>query len=155
MTTYDMTATYQWPAMVELNKVLPLLGERDRSFAMSLQAQQAYRLLSDNKPNSQMFWVGELTKRGQAATPKRAFAPAVTPVPSARAVTFERIAALFAKAGQHAVLIFKTASGTGFRLSVAGERSSNPGSINVTDTSRSFESRVWFGRITQQGGWVS
>lgn len=43
------------------------------------------------------------------------------------------------------------AGDTEIRLSVAGETSRFPGSINVTDTDPNFDTRKWFGRITLDG----
>jgi hypothetical protein len=86
-------------------------------------------------------------------------------------VTFPQILALFAKAGSRAAIVFRTAvdlsgpdfdangtlipatGGVEFRLSVAGERSQRPGSINVTDAAQGFENRVWYGRIATSGEW--
>jgi Family of unknown function (DUF6011) len=150
----DFAHSPQFPAIVALNEVLDRLSPRDRDFAISLQAQQATRPLTEK----QMFWVGELTKRGRNAgtgIPTDAQRRGLTPAPETRAVVFSRIAELFAKAGQRAVVVFRTQDGTDFRLSVAGERSQHQGDINVTDAARSFENRQWFGRITSSGGWVS
>lgn len=133
--------------LLKLNDVLHLLTSRDRDFALSLQTQHSNRGSLSEK---QMFWVRELTKRGNAAQ-----APAARPLPAAApaAPSFARINELFAKAGGRAAIVFRTKSGEDFRLSVAGERSQQPGSVNVTDTARGFESRVWFGRITRDGSW--
>lgn len=156
----------QLPAITALNQVLHLLSQRDQSFANSLIGQAAHSPLS-TREKGQLWWVKELTRRGQEIQASRAPAQATVataapfaPQPQAsapqeRAVAFSNLAALFAKAGKHAVIVLRTQAGADFRLSVAGERSQNPGHINVTDTSRSFENRVWFGRITPVGGWVA
>lgn len=149
---YDLV-NEQYPAIVALNQVLHLLSKRDQDFAISLQAQHSNRPLTEK----QLYWVGELTRRGQAAARPQApvAAPQQAAAPTERAVAFSNLAALFAKAGKHAVVVFRTRSGVDFRLSVAGDRSQNPGHINVTDTSKSFENRTWYGRVTPQGGWVA
>lgn len=154
--TDQFIAAKQHDELGNLNRVLHLLSQRDQEFANSLIAQHGRRNLTDK----QMFWVRELAKRGVAAhqasvaAHRAGQAPAVAP-DAVRAVAFSRLAELFAQAGRHAVVVLRTSGGRDFRLSVAGERSQNPGHINVTDTSKSFESRVWFGRITPAGGWVS
>lgn len=146
---YDLV-NEQYPAIVKLNEVLHLLSKRDQDFAISLQAQHSNRPLTEK----QMFWVSELARRGQASRAP-AQATTATAAPTERAVSFSRLAELFARAGRHAVVVFTTKSGAEFRLSVAGERSQNPGHINVTDSAQGFENRVWFGRVTPQGGWVA
>jgi len=145
--TYDMTATVQWPEIVRLDSVLRQLSERDRSFAMSLQAQQSHRYLSEK----QLFWVRELTKRGEAKLSQTS-QPSQAPAAPA-STSFSRIVELFGKAGRRAVVVFRTQDGTDFRLSIAGEGSQQPGSINVTDTSRGYDNRTWFGRIGTNGAW--
>jgi|SRR5215472_105827 len=134
-------------ALAELSLVLIGLSERDRGFAASLADQfQARGFLSDK----QVYWVKELTRRGQSSQSSRQISQ---PSQAPAAPSFGRIVELFAKAGPRAVVVFRTADGTDFRLSVAGERSQQPGSINVTDTERGYENRTWFGRITTQGAW--
>lgn len=131
-----------------LSEVLPHLNVRDQGFASSLIAQASERgYLSDK----QRYWVGVLTERGLAA----AFPGTLSPAPAApvAAPSFARIVELFAKAGDRAAIVFRTAHGTEFRLSVASERAQQPGSINVTDAGTSFENRVWYGRIGTDGGW--
>lgn len=137
----------------DLEASLPLLSERDRSFAQSLLAQFADRGSLSEK---QRFWVGELVKRARNAgtgVPTDARRAGLSqPTPEAK--TFARIVELFAKAGGRAAIVFRTSADYEFRLSVAGERSQQPGSINVTDANAGgFESRVWFGRITTAGVW--
>jgi hypothetical protein len=67
---------------------------------------------------------------------------------------FARIVELFAKAGTRAAIVFRTASGNiDFRLSVAGERAQQPNTINVTDAGTSYNTRVWYGRISTSGEW--
>lgn len=135
--------------LLKLNDVLHLLMPRDRDFAMSLQAQHSNRGSLSEK---QMFWVRELTKRGRASAPQASLQGSPTPTATA-APTFSRINELFAKAGGRAAIVFRTSHGLEFRLSVAGERAQQPGSVNVTDAGTSFESRVWYGRIGLDGRW--
>jgi len=142
----------QWRWWLALHDVLPHLNERDRSFANSLIAQSFERgYLSDK----QLYWVGVLTERGLAAAFSGTLSPAsAAPAPAPKAPSFARIVELFQKAGGRAAIVFQTAGGSQqFRLSVAGERAQQPGSINVTDAGTSFENRVWFGRIGLDGSW--
>jgi hypothetical protein len=147
-----------YTALAELSLVLVHLSPRDLTFAESLAAQfQARGSLSEK----QLFWVKELTKRAQANAAPRAQATTSTPAPAPQpAVTFPQILALFAKAGSRAAIVFRTINSPvdhgapiEFRLSVAGERSQQPGSINVTDAAAGFENRIWYGRITTSGAW--
>jgi hypothetical protein len=134
------------------------LSGRDLSFANSLIEQFNARGSLSEK---QLFWIKELTKRAQANAAPRAQATTSTPAPAPQpAVTFPQILALFAKAGSRAAIVFRTinspvdhGSPIEFRLSVAGERSQQPGSINVTDAAQGFENRVWYGRIATSGEW--
>ncbi len=138
------------PELKLLQDVVHALSQRDASFAGSLISQALERgSLSDK----QLYWVRELTKRGvNAIAPEGAqAAPAAPQAPAAP--VFGRIVELFTKAGSRATIVFKTAHGITFRLSVAGERAQQPGSINVTDAGTSFESRVWYGRIGTDGSW--
>jgi hypothetical protein len=138
-------------ALAELSLVLIHLSPRDLTFAESLAGQFQVRGSLSEK---QLFWIKELTKRAQANAAPRAQATTSTPTPAPQpAVTFPQILALFAKAGSRAAIVFVTESGLQFRLSVAGERSQQPGSINVTDAAQGFENRVWYGRITTKGAW--
>jgi hypothetical protein len=140
--------------VVQLQAVVQHLSERDRSFADSLITQSVVRgSLSDK----QLYWVRELTKRATdkaiASQPAQA-APAPKFPPPVATKSFARIVELFAKAGSRGLVVFRTASDYEFRLSVAGERSQQPGSINVTDNNTGgFENRTWFGRITTSGAW--
>jgi hypothetical protein len=146
-------------ALAELSLVLVHLSPRDLTFAESLAGQfQARGSLSEK----QLFWVGELTRRAQAVAAPRAQATMSTPAPTPAAPVakeFLQILALFASAGSRAAIVFNTDTvnqipqGTEFRLSVAGERSQQPGSINVTDAASGFADRTWYGRITTKAVW--
>jgi hypothetical protein len=133
-------------AVFALHNGLARLSARDRSFALSLLDQWNQRGSLSAK---QSHWVEELARRARAQTTT----PTAAPVAAVRAVTFPKIIELFAHAGNRAAIVFQTASGEKFRLSVAGERAAYPGAINVTDAERSFESRTWFGRIMTSGAW--
>jgi hypothetical protein len=128
------------------------LSGRDLSFANSLIEQFNARGSLSEK---QLYWVRELTKRAQAvaATAAPQQAPAAKAYAPQPATTFPRIVELFAKAGRRAAIVFHTEAGAEFRLSVAGERSQQPGSINVTDAASGFDDRIWYGRIATSGGW--
>jgi hypothetical protein len=85
---------------------------------------------------------------------KRAAKPVATPVAAPATKNFGRIVELFCNAGNRAAIVFRTAAGYEFRLSVAGIKAQQPGSINVTDANPGgFETRVWFGRIALNGAW--
>jgi hypothetical protein len=148
-----------YTALAELSLVLTHLSPRDLTFAESLAAQYQAR---SNLSEKQLFWVRELAKRGQAvatpAAPQQAPTPQASAAPASR--EFLQILALFAKAGSRAAIVFRTINSPvdhgapiEFRLSVAGERSQQPGSINVTDTSSGFSDRTWYGRISTAGVW--
>jgi hypothetical protein len=67
------------------------------------------------------------------------------------------VLALFDRAAAHlkrpAIVLAVPGVGNGeLRLSVAGERSSQPGTITVSETGQ-FESRLWYGRIQRSGAY--
>lgn len=125
--------------IARLEAALPLLSERDQSFAHSLLSQAKSRGLSEK----QLFWVKKLADN--------ATQPAAAPAP---AINASSIVTLFQTAGgKRARIVFEDDKGVGFRLTVAGGQSRFPGSINVTDTTGDFEGRVWFGRIHLDGTW--
>lgn len=82
-------------------------------------------------------------------------APAATAAPALG--DFARMVELFRKAGAHLrfpfILIDAGSAGT-LRLSVAGAKAREPGTINVT-TEGSFEDRTWFGRIALDGRFMA
>lgn len=113
------------------------LSGSDRDFAYSLL--QA-RFLS----TKQAHWVGVLAERVQQADKPRE--------------TVGNIAGVVDLIGQgrlnlkHPVVRFVVGDLV-LRVTVASDRSSTPGALNVTDTG-SFEDRSWFGKVTPEGEWI-
>ena len=136
MINFDACADYQIASFLLEN--LDALSERDQSFASSLSEGVAKYGKATDK---QRYWLVTLAKR--VAQP---------PKTKEEIGKFDDIMAMFDKAAatlkRPALLIDDGAEG--LRLSVAGERSSNPGTINVT-TRGSFEDRTWYGRINKDG----
>lgn len=128
--------------VVLLGDNLANLNEKDKGFAQNLlDSYHNYHRLSEK----QAYWVRELANRAQGFEAKKA-----EDIGSLSAIN-----ALFDKASsslKRPAIVLKDDAQT-YRLSVAGERSSNPGSINVTSVG-SFENRTWYGRITQDGKFV-
>lgn len=117
---------------------LARLSPRDQQFAQSLLSS---RRLSDK----QLFWVGELTKRATQPPPAKVKV----------AADLSPVLDLFRKAGQklkHPAVVLSTPETGTVRLSVAGDRSKHPGTINVT-TMGSFEDREWLGRVHLDGSY--
>lgn len=131
-------------AVAALRDNLHKLNERDSRFAGSLLDQLERRGLSQ----SQWDWIPKLAARAQG---QEAAAPQVGDV--AKGVN-----AILARASerlQHPKLRIATGDDIGFSfrplvLSVAGQQSKVPGSINVTSLG-AFEERVWYGRVTKDG----
>jgi hypothetical protein len=118
-----------------LRSHLAELSESDRAFAQSLLDQAERRGLSAK----QLDWVGRLAGRAME--------------PRAKAITFKGIVAFMDHA---AVLVTRPhltllAADFEIRLSIAGPKSRTPGLINVTSAHRSYEERVFYGRIGLDG----
>jgi hypothetical protein len=114
---------------------LPELPERDQAFARSL--------LSTMFPSEkQQLWIDRLAQR---VTRKSEPVQAIDNV--AGIVELIGAGALHLK---HPKVLFQ-AGGMTLRLSIAGERSRYPGSVNVTSTDRGFDARTWYGRVMPDG----
>jgi hypothetical protein len=125
-------------ALTALEAALPKLSLKDASFAKSLLGQAMDKGSLSEK---QMFWVKKL-----------AAVPAQGPVAPAAVEYFPAIVALFDKvAGKFPAIVYQGEAGPAFRLSRAGAKAKEPGSINVCDTGKSFDTRVWYGRISLDG----
>ena len=124
-----------------LNENLSKLSQRDQDFASSLLESVARYGYPSSK---QAYWLRILVER--TAQEKK------QPVEIG---SLDNINMLFDKAAttlKRPSIALKDDTAN-YRLSVAGERSSNPGSINVTSTG-SFENRTYYGRINRSGAFV-
>jgi hypothetical protein len=118
-----------------LREHLADLAEGDRSFAESLLDQAHRRGLTPK----QIDWVNKLVER--------ATRPAMQPVTFKGIVEFmENAGLIVARPG----FLLRAGEAT-IRLTIAGPRSRTPGLINVTSAERSYEDRVFYGRIGQDG----
>lgn len=136
-----------------------IVGEKDKGFAESLVAQCAKK---GHLSEKQMHWVGVLIERAVVGEPE----------PDKMALgNFAAMIELFDKAKAHLKFpkIWLQAEGPKYdveledgsmaksdvwpiRLSVAGAKAKNPGSINVTD-GEPFGYNQWYGRILTDGFW--
>jgi hypothetical protein len=118
-----------------LRSHLAELSESDRAFAQSLLDQAERRGLSPK----QLDWVGRLA--GRATEPR------------SKAIMLKGIVAFMEHA---AVLVARPhltlrAADLDIRLSIAGPKSRTPGMINVTSADRSYDERIFYGRIGFDG----
>lgn len=132
----------------QLRESLPLLGQRDRAFAADLlaAANRYGRLTANQQP-----WVSKLIARAQPVTVD---APGLATGPVTHQLgNFAPVIALFGRAAEHLKYpkIRLICDGTPIILSVAGERSKAPGTINITGEG-SFPNRAWYGRIDPATG---
>ena len=134
-----MQLFYKDPDVQELAKVVSQLGERDREFAENLMRQsETFRGLTEK----QRHWVQVLTER--AKTPEQK---------PAKIADFSGVVALLDRAAQklkHPKLLVRIVD-RDLRLSIAGQRSAAPGSINISSTEKAFDDRTWFGRVSREG----
>jgi len=124
-------------ATATLNANLDKLTANDRRFAMSL-------LSSRNPSAKQLHWSGVLAERATAPVEDRT---------AGEVQNVSGIVALISRGGERLkrpAILFE-AAGQELRLSIAGERSSAPGSINVTSSNKGFDARQFFGRIHRDG----
>lgn len=125
---------------VELVFSMDKLPEKDREFATGIANSVSMKRYASEK---QRYWLVRLCERahGQERVAER------HDVGDLAAIN-----AMFDRAGKNikwpAVVLGEGAHA--IRLSVAGPTAKAPGSINVT-TDGPFASRIWFGRITQDG----
>ncbi len=119
---------------------LSRLNERDQRFAHSL-------LSKPHPTDNQLHWMGVLVER--------ATAPAATPTPAATVENVTGIVALIDRGAsrlKHPAILFASGDQT-LRISLAGERSQHPGTINVTSADKRYTDRTFFGRIHRDGRW--
>lgn len=122
----------------ELTAVLPGLPASKMEFASSLISQ--YWRKRELSP-AQLPWVGKLIAIAKGETP-----------PAQTVGDFAGVIALF-RAAQSKLKYPKIriqVDGRGIVLSVAGERSKAPGSINVAGEG-SWDNREWYGRVSPDG----
>ena len=75
-----------------------------------------------------------------------------TPAAQAEIVgDLSRIVGMISHAAQY--LKFPAIVLEGFRVSIAGERAREPGSLTVTSATKDGNRRTWFGRVTRAGVW--
>lgn len=131
-------------AVQALGQSLDRLSAKDRDFAASLAAQfERKGRLSER----QWPWVQTLLDRAINGYPE----PAQEQVGD-----FAGVVHLLEHAGENLrfpKVRLRTPGGQPVALSVAGQRSRNPGTINVTD-GRPFGENRWFGRIERDGTWT-
>ncbi len=132
--------------MQQLAAVLPALGSRDREFATSLLRSYAR--------------YGSLTA-GQAPYVQQLIDRAIATALPASAVTtrtvgdFAAVIDLFTTARRslkYPKVRLLLPNGQPVILSVAGQASKAPGTVNVTSEG-SFEARTWYGRVQPTGEW--
>jgi hypothetical protein len=116
-------------------------SERDRSFAASLlDGFVKYGRFTDR----QLPYVQRLAENRNTAAPAQ------------QVGDLGGVLALFDKAAAHlkrpAVVLAVPGVGNGeLRLTVAGAKAKQPGTVNVTDTEADWDSRTWYGRIQRDG----
>jgi hypothetical protein len=134
-----MQLFYKDPDVQALAKVVSQLRERDREFAENLMRQsETFRGLTEK----QRHWVLVLTER--ANTPEQK---------PATIADFSGVVALLDGAAQklkHPKLLVRVVD-RDLRLTIAGQRSAAPGSINISSTEKAFADRTWFGRVSRDG----
>lgn len=134
--------TTQAAKIQELKAGLSKLSERDRVFASSLVSQGEVHDLSQK----QMYWVDKMIAKTQEV-----------PMVSAQIENVKGIIELISRPGSRLkspkirflVSLFGFDTQAEFTLSIAGERSRYPGTINVT--SGRYPDSVFYGRIHQNG----
>lgn len=126
-----------------LEIVMQNLSAKDQEFAKSLT--DFYKRKATLSPK-QEYWVQVLLDRSMNKEKK----------PEDKQVgNFNGVYALFAKAKQKLKFpkIWLEVKGKPIVLSMAGEKSKNPGIINVTDGG-SFGNNRWYGRVQVDGTWT-
>lgn len=120
-------------------------SRRDQEFAQSLENQWKARGLSSNQ------WV---------YVHKLAMAPPTPPKrEAALQVDFDRVSAMFARAAKrikYPSITLRTADGLEVCIRLAGDKSSEPGSIAICgEYDPTSSRRFWFGRISTDGSFHS
>ena len=130
-----------------LELALPLLPEKDRSFAGDLIAGKwGFRTKGTLSPK-QAGWVDTLIERAMKPAPSEPVAPA-------QVGSFQKVYDIFATAAKHLKYpkIKLLVGDCPVVLQVAGKQSKQPGVVNVTDGGP-FGSNKWFGRVEKGGSW--
>lgn len=125
-------------AIDNLRENLPNLSGRDAEFASSLLQQMDERGSLSTK---QMYWVEKLA----------ASAPAKPEIDDLSGVI--KLMDGAADKLRFPKINIQTKGGATIRLIRAGEKSSHPGGINVTDGG-DYDSAIWYGRIRRDGSFV-
>jgi hypothetical protein len=138
--------TTKFEAMADLALVEHLifnmtkLPEKDREFATSMANSVAMRRYASEK---QRYWLVRLCERSEG-TERVAQKHEIGSLKAIHDM-FDRAA----KSLQHPAIVLGEGAHA-IRLCVAGQSAKVPGSINVTTTGP-YESRTWYGRITNDG----
>lgn len=127
-----------------LSAAIPALSGKDREFALSLLDSWEQRGSLSEK---QSLWAGKLIMKAEKAAAPAPVAINLSPIVQ----LFQNKLAAGGKSGRWPEMLFRTASGTTLRLSIAGQAARFPGSLNVTSAEKQFSARSWFGRIHTDG----
>lgn len=126
-----------------------LLSDDDQKFVNSLVSQfEKKGTLSDK----QWHWLEKLAARALALEEG---VPDFTGPDKINVGNFNGVIELFKTAKQHLKypkIKMQTDSGRPVALSLAGEKSKRPGTVNVTDGGP-FHANTWYGRISPDGSW--
>jgi hypothetical protein len=129
-----------------LKQHLQSVPAKDQEFASSLISQsEKGKTLSDK----QMYWVTKLASAAMGI-------PDFTRPAEVNVGEFSGVIDLFKKAGttlKYPRITLKTTGGQKLVLSVAGQLSAHPGTINVTDGGQ-YGMNKWFGRVEPDGKFV-
>lgn len=126
-----------------LRAILPELSEPDRKFAASMLRNVG---MFGTPTEKQAYWIEKLVAQHDH--------PPAAPAPT-KLGSFAKVYALFAKAKQtlrYPKVRLQVEAGLPVVLSTAGERSSQPGVINVTDGGP-YGANKWYGRVLPDGTW--
>ncbi len=136
--------TQEVETVAQLAGAVDVLSAKDQVFARSLLKQHAR---THGLSVKQMYWVGKLAARALGTEPER---------PASTVGDFSGVYALMYRARAHLKypkIRLALDDGMPVVLSMAGNRSRHPGTINVTDGGPYGMNR-WFGRIEQDGTWT-
>jgi len=130
----------------ELKGVLPKLSAGDQKFANDLISGPWGYERRGKLSTSQLVWVDKLIARATAPKPVQQ---------TIKVGSMSGVIALFAKAQEKLKhpKITLSLNGAPVVLSVAGQGSKAPGSINVMGEGK-YPNREWFGRISPEGDWA-
>lgn len=129
-------------ALANLSAAIPSLSAKWAETANSLLSQAVANAEYGNQCLSPNQWA--LVRK--LGTPR-------TATPAANVGDFSGVIALFqASARKFPKLHFKLDDGRPVCLALAGQQSSQPGTVTVTDGGR-YGENVWYGRVTPAGAW--